>query len=189
VNYFCKNHNNPNSLEQILLNRFQAFLINSGIVSGIQIKFNEEYGVAELHAKVDDKMSNIVDIGYGISLLLPILFEAFMNFTQKNILIEQPEIHIHPKLQCDLISALISVLGNNRIIIETHSPFIIQKLQVMVKNSDFGLKSDDVKIYYFKRGTLGSSISEHVINENGLLQPVFPKGFYDISYDLTRQLM
>lgn len=171
---------------------YNGFLKEYKIISGFKIKHNKEMAIAELLIKDNGRYCNIVDVGYGISLILPILFKAYYSakgFLVNTILLEQPEIHLHPKLQCDLIAAFISTLKKHQIIIETHSPFIVQKLQTMVKKREFGLKSSDVKIYYFKKNMSDVIITEHVIDEDGMLSPFFPKGFYDVSYELTRELL
>jgi len=142
--------------------------------------------------------SNIKDVGFGVSLQLPIFAEALISENTQNkefkngkiLLIEQPEVHLHPNLQAKFIEALIKIGKNNIYFIETHSEHIVRMLQVMVKEKRYGLESKDVSIHYFKKEGMNMVKSKHEINdETGKLMPNFPKGFYDVSYNLAFQLM
>ena len=72
------------------------------------------------------------------------------------ILVEQPELHLHPKLQANLMKIIVEYNDEgreNRFIIETHSEHMLRKVQVMVVKGE--LNKDDVVVYYFdnKDGT------------------------------------
>lgn len=58
-----------------------------------------------------------------------------------------------------------------------------------MKQKKYGITKDDVSIYYFKREQKGSSISKHLIEENGKLSKNFPSGFFDTSYLLAKELL
>ena len=163
-----------------------------GIAEKIEIKKNEEMSILSINVKTKEFWSNLTDVGYGVSLQLPILFQAILseNYTNgQTLLIEQPEVHLHPKLQSNFIETLLSIGPKNSYFIETHSEHMLRKLQVLVKNNSFGITNHDVRIYYFKRGENKFEISEHRILENGILDTVFPNGFYDTSYNLAKDLL
>jgi predicted ATPase len=128
-----------------------------------------------------------------VSLQIPILFQALLSehYTKngQTILIEQPEVHLHPTLQAKFIETLLSIGSKNTYFIETHSEHIIRKLQVLIKNEEFNIKPDDISIHYFRREPLKFKITEHKISDNGKLTPAFPSGFYDTSYSLVKQLL
>ena len=109
--------------------------------------------------------------------------------TGQTLLIEQPEVHLHPTLQAKFIETLLSIGSKNTYFIETHSEHIIRKLQVLIKNKQFDLKPEDITIHYFKREPLKFSITEHKILSDGKLVPSFPNGFFDTSYSLVKQLL
>ncbi len=163
-----------------------------GIANEIKINKDNKIPVVELKAKVKDLWSNITDVGYGTSLQLPILFQIILSNTKsggENILIEQPEVHLHPKLQAQFIETILKFGFNNKYFIETHSEHIVRKLQIMVKNNMYGIKPSDITIHYFRRENEVSHVTFHEILSDGKLNPNFPSGFFDSSYLLAKELL
>ena len=150
-----------------------------------------ETKIVKVKLAEDSIWNNIKDVGYGTALQIPMLFQAILGETAGGelIMIEQPEIHIHPQLQAKFIEVLLNIGPRNKYIIETHSEDIIRKIQVMVKKSEANLNSDDVRIYYFKKAKKNISKPElHTLNQYGKLIPPFPTGFYDSSSNLVKEL-
>lgn len=163
-----------------------------GIADEIKFETAKNIPVVELKAKIREFWSNITDVGYGLSLQLPILFRTIIAgilSENKIIFIEQPEVHLHPQLQAKFIETIIKFGGNSIFYIETHSEHIIRKLQSLVKHSNYDLKKSDVSIYYFKRENAGSLVSKHEIMDDGKLNNNFPSGFFDTSYLLAKELL
>jgi predicted ATPase len=195
---FVSGLNKKNS--QTIIADFTAILSDYGITESVDIR-NTDNSLRELRVKVKDLWSNITDVGYGVSLQLPILFQAMISDTTssgraKNIfrkgqilLIEQPEVHLHPRLQAKFIETLIKIGSNNTYFIETHSEYIIRKLQVLVKEKSYGIDKSDVSINYLRRDSNKFIKTKHQIEENGLLKPNFPAGFFDNSYILAERLI
>jgi predicted ATPase len=184
-------------LSQREFNKKIAFLNEviqkSGIAEEVQIVKNKDLPVLALNVKTKGFWANITDVGYGVSLQLPILFQAILSekFTSniETLLIEQPEVHLHPSLQSKFIDTLLSIGNKNRYFIETHSEHIIRKLQILIKNKEYNLKPEDITIHYFKRTENKFEITNHQIDINGKLNPPFPTGFYDNSYNLVKELL
>ncbi len=170
-----------------------SVLSRSGIAEEVEIIKNKDLPVLALNVKTKGFWANITDVGYGVSLQLPILFQAILSekfsHNKESLLIEQPEVHLHPSLQSKFIEALLSIGNKNQYFIETHSEHIIRKLQVLVKNKEYNLKPEDVTIHYFKRSEKRFDVSVHNIDKNGKLAPNFPSGFYDNSYNLVKELL
>tara|TARA_R110002072_G_scaffold182067_5_gene338250 strand:+ start:11169 stop:12557 length:1389 start_codon:yes stop_codon:yes gene_type:complete len=164
-----------------------------GIADEISLVTDQQLPVVALNVKTKEFWSNITDVGYGVSLQIPILFQAVLSekYTKdgQTLLIEQPEVHLHPTLQSNFIKTLINLGSKNRYFIETHSEHIIRKLQVMVKSDEFKLKPEDVTIHYFKRTPEKFEITNHYIQTNGRMEPKFPDGFFDASYNLIKELL
>jgi predicted ATP-dependent endonuclease of OLD family len=173
------------------LTKFGKILREYGIAEGLEILSPKGLPVSELRIKIKELTSNISDVGYGVALQLPMLFEAFVEEQQfgSTFLIEQPEVHLHPKLQAKFIKTLLSLGDKNSYIIETHSEYLVRMLQVIVKQKLHDTTADDVRVYYFSRGIKKFDISYHKIDSSGRMSPKFPSGFFDNSYSLTKELM
>lgn len=120
------------------------------------------------------------DVGKGISQVLPII-AAVHGERNKLILIEQPEIHLHPKLQADLMDVVIEGLDQteNKYFIETHSENLLLRVQRKVRNHL--LDPRDVQIIYLSKNHKG--ILEPVmigLDDHGRLDKDFPDGFLEL---------
>lgn len=106
------------------------------------------------------------------------------------LLIEQPELHLHPKLQSELavfFNYVISRIGTDRrLFIETHSEHLIRKLQVLIAKGE--LAREKVGVWYFKKVNGVTKVEKMEIDENGLFKNDWPDGFFDDSTDLTMEL-
>lgn len=146
--------------------------------------------------------SNLIDVGFGISQVLPIISEVCMSSLKRHrrtgldvnniILVEQPELHLHPAAQArlaDLFAMCISTNENARFIIETHSEHLISKLQVLIADESCALTADMVQILYVDKNENGEAfVREMKIKENGKFVDEWPSGFFDQGYTLARQL-
>jgi AAA15 family ATPase/GTPase len=119
------------------------------------------------------------DIGFGVSQILPII----MSCLQKNkscILIEQPELHIHPKLQLEIAELFVSSIKQTRpkqLIIETHSENLILRLIKKIREGQ--LSSDEVSVIYVgSENDTGSWIKDITILPSGELSEEWPGGFF-----------
>ena len=180
-----------NQISQENITEFGKVLRNYGIANDFEIISPKNLPVSEFRVKIKELFSNIYDVGYGVALQIPMLFEAFIEEKKygRTFLIEQPEVHLHPKLQAKFIETLLSLGEQNSYIIETHSEYIIRMLQIIIKKKAFNINKDDVRIFYFTRGIEKFEISLNEIDNNGRLLKTFPPGFYDNSYSLTKALM
>ena len=72
---------------------------------------------------------NIADIGFGMSQMLPIITQGIFLDKEQTLLIEQPEIHLHPKMELQIADFLIRLAETGRnVIIETHSDYIKDRI-------------------------------------------------------------
>ena len=117
--------------------------------------------------------------------------EVKYHFEENTIAIEEPEIHLHPSYQSKLAEMFAEAYTkyNIHFIIETHSEYLIRKLQVMVADKEFSLISEDVSLNYVDKREDGTSYNKHIIiKEDGDLTDSFGSGFYDEADALAIQL-
>jgi len=127
--------------------------------------------------------ASILDVGFGISQVLPIIVQSMLS-KNKTLIIEQPEIHLHPKLQADL-GTLIATCSkepfSNQFIIETHSQHLILRLQKLVRQGK--LMPEDVSIIYVDRSAEGSICVELRLDNDGDFIDKWPQGFFEEGYN------
>ncbi|MEI8171877.1 MAG: DUF3696 domain-containing protein [Deltaproteobacteria bacterium] len=144
--------------------------------------------------------SCIKDVGFGISQILPILVDGLISdryewngqyydrseWSYK--FIEQPEIHIHPRLQTELADFFIEGAKKKpcQYIIETHSEHLLLRLLRRIRETTNGeleegqppLKPEDVAVIYAKPTEHGTELMELRISEDGDFIDKWPEGFF-----------
>lgn len=118
------------------------------------------------------------DVGFGISQLLPFIVQSLVS-EERIISIEQPEVHVHPKLQADLGDLLAEAIKEprqNRFIVETHSEHLILRLQRLVYEKK--IKPEDVSVIYVSRGPEGAKAERLRLDEEGDFIDEWPNGFF-----------
>jgi predicted ATPase len=96
----------------------------------------------------------LTDVGFGVSQVLPVIVECFYVPPGSIVIFEQPEIHLHPKVQADLADLLIDAvkaregraLRNCQFIVESHSEHFLRRLQRRV--AEEALPASDVALYF-----------------------------------------
>lgn len=118
------------------------------------------------------------DVGFGISQILPLVVQS-LAATNQIISVEQPEVHIHPRLQADLGDLLIEAIQEprrNQFIIETHSEHLALRLQRRVREKK--LSPNQISVVYVSRGPNGATVQQLRLDEEGDFIDEFPGGFF-----------
>jgi predicted ATPase len=122
-----------------------------------------------------------VNVGFGISFVLPVVLSLLLAKKDRLIIIENPEAHLHPRGQAEMgrLMALAAQTGA-QIIAETHSDHILNGVRVAVKNGD--IAKEDTRIFFFDRKTTDFEQFSHVvpirIDHKGELSE-YPPNFLD----------
>ena len=138
-------------------------------------EFGHELTVRVPHAR---ETRNLTHVGVGVSQVLPILVAGLLADHDTILVFEQPELHLHPKVQALLADFFLSLsIMGKQCIVETHSEHIINRLGLREATSVDPLMRP-AKIYFVERDEEGSSFREVVVNEYGAIAN-WPSGFFD----------
>lgn len=137
----------------------------------------------------------ISDVGFGFSQVLPILVQAAVMPANTTLLIEQPELHLHPQAQTKLAEVFVEASASGRrFLIETHSEHFVRGLQLAVSNGTAAkgptknrLKATDVRFIYVPRAP--QSPKQMPLDIWGQFTEPWPAGFFDEAYQVTMKLL
>lgn len=113
---------------------------------------------------------NFADVGCGTSQILPIIVQSLLVKEKTLIIIEQPEAHLHPKVQAELGSLFvesIKKIEESKYIVETHSEYLIERIRTRIMKEP--KLAEKVAIYYIEQNEkkASSEKTEIIIDSNG----------------------
>lgn len=149
-------------------------------------KLSPYHASIEVRDSVTGVESNLIDVGYGASQVIPIL-HACLSGAEGPLLVEQPEIHLHPRAQGVLAELLCRTSRQRQVIIETHSVHLINRARLLVAQGE--LRSSDVMVVYVSRTRGGSRVHPIPILSDGEFDAQWPEGFFDERYEDTLALL
>ena len=117
------------------------------------------------------------DVGFGVSQVLPALVLLYYVPEGSTVLMEQPEIHLHPAVQSGLADVMLNVarVRNVQIVIESHSEHLMRRLQRRVAEEK--ASSEDVRLYFVSSNKGAAQLSDLRLNEWGEIEN-WPDNFF-----------
>lgn len=121
----------------------------------------------QLQVKVGGQYVNIVDVGYGVNQVLPVLVESVNLDSNKYLLLQQPEVHLHPKAQAALGTFFSTLAGKGKkhFVVETHSDYVVDRIRQEIARGI--VKPADVAFYYFEKKGYETHIHQLDLDKNG----------------------
>lgn len=152
----------------------------------------QEYEV-KVRTKGSKDWVDLPDVGFGISQVLPVLTQCFYAPANSIIIMEQPEIHLHPNAQSALADVMIDVINskengkdrNIQLIIETHSEHFLRRLQRRI--AEDMVSQEKVSAYFATVSRTPAKLEPLQIDMFGSIQN-WPENFFgDEMGDITGQ--
>ncbi|MBI1956742.1 MAG: DUF3696 domain-containing protein [Acidobacteria bacterium] len=124
------------------------------------------------------EFENLADVGYGISQVLPVIAGGYNMDAGSTFIVEEPEIHLHPRAQASL-GDFFAGLYERRVqcILETHSEHLIVRLQKHVASGR--IKAKDLIVHYVHAPGESKEVVTLTIKDDGLFAEKWPRGFFE----------
>ncbi len=132
----------------------------------------------QVQVKMGTKNSNLMDVGYGVSQILPLIVDAQRANSDTMLLLQQPEVHLHPKAQAALGSMIKDWVSKSKktVVVETHSDYLVDRLRLEVKRGH--LKESDVKVFFLEKKGNQTKLYVLAVDSQGNVMNA-PEGYRD----------
>lgn len=143
----------------------------------LEVRQQGRSGRYELLVHRDGVASNLRDVGIGVSQVLPVLVVAHFAAAGSTIVLEEPEIHLHPLAQSVLAELFVEVSRerNVQFIVETHSEHLFRRMQTLVAGRT--VAPGDVAMYFVERKEAAARLRALGLDEYGRVTD-WPKDFF-----------
>lgn len=165
------------------------WLKRAGIAGSLDVvPLSERHYELRISHPVTKEKQNISDVGYGNSQVIPVLVGGYNLEPGAIYLVEEPEIHLHPKAQAELGTFFFELYKRNvQSIVETHSEYLILRLQQFV--ADKKISPNDIVFYYVNPSEDGSkAVSKLELDETGKFINDWPHGFFPERLEEAKRL-
>lgn len=186
-------------------NKIQSFdemvaywLKEMGLIESFEIKQvapnRRDYEVLVKTVGIKDQM-NLTDVGFGVSQVLPVLVQCFYAPQGSTIILEQPEVHLHPSAQAVLADVFIDAINaqnqrgkrhNIQLLIESHSEHFLRRLQrrIAEDTKKKNISPSNTAIYVCEATSSGSILKPLNVDDYGNIKNWPNKFFGDEVGDL-----
>ena len=126
-----------------------------------------------------------MNVGIGTSQVIPVLICGLVSEPGETLLFEQPELHLHPFSQSRLADFFVALALNGRkIIVETHSEYMILRLRYHVLSNH--IKPNQITVNFFENND-GTEVHKGTIDDYGNIE--YPRDFKDETQKLLDELL
>jgi predicted ATPase len=158
--------------------RVNEWLRKLGLASELRFKrISPTQFTVEVKDATTGVVTGLADVGFGLSQILPALVQLQLMAEGGTLLVEQPEIHLHPRLQTELGDVLIESVGAGRqIIVETHSELLLSRIQRRMAEASIDPRL--VSVLYFEMTPMGSVVRQLEFDAFGNFKEPLPMAFF-----------
>jgi predicted ATPase len=166
----------------------KSWLSSAGIASDLKVKhISDRHYEIRIQHPVTKEYQNFADVGYGNSQVLPVLIGGFNLSPNSTFMVEEPEIHLHPRAQAELGDYFLELLRRNvQSIVETHSEHLILRLQQHVASGNISPK--DIGVYYVHANEGKKCIRHLALDSEGAFIDEWPGGFFPERLEEAKKL-
>ena len=182
--------NKPFPKKAPLLDAVNEWLVYMGVADRIDPGEPGKLGYAlKIMPTAQGFTLDLTQVGVGASQVLPILTAGLIAEPGTTLVFEQPELHLHPRVQSRLADFFVSLmLCGKQVIVETHSEYIINRLRYRSVVAEGDLVASQVGILFFENEAGTTKVRNVQMNEYGYIGE-WPKGFFDEGDELAAAIL
>lgn len=180
----------PSTVENTLQFAVLSWVNYMGVAQNIRTIDKGKLG-HELKVSTDrtDVLHDLTHVGVGVSQILPILVLSLLAESGSTLIFEQPELHLHPRVQTRLADFFMSlVLLGKQCVVETHSEYLINRLRYLAATSVGETVSEKVGLFFVEKEHGHSVYRSIKINQYGVIRD-WPSGFFDESETIAAEVL
>lgn len=172
--------------QNYVVNGVSRWLKNMGVADKLEVRQQGRSSRYELIVHRDGVACNLRDVGIGISQVLPVLVVSYFAPKGSTIILEEPEIHLHPLAQSSLAELFVDVSREREIqfLVETHSEHLFRRMQTLIAKQ--AVSSTDAAMYFVRRKGKSAELCALEIDEFGRVKN-WPDGFFGDALGETRE--
>lgn len=159
----------------LLLNAVGVWASDLGVGESVQVVDEGKLGRG-IRVNIDGRERDLTTIGVGVSQLLPVITVVLAAEQNAIVLLEQPELHLHPAIQSRLGEFFANARPDLTIVVETHSEYLITRLRRI--NVNQGGRVPQISFLFAHSGPDGSTIEPLETDSLGDIDE-WPEGFFD----------
>jgi len=157
-----------------------------GLIDSFQVQaVSEGASLFEVHVRKTPQSApvKLTDVGFGVSQILPVIALCYYVPKGSTIILEQPEIHLHPSVQAGLADVFIDAIRVRKIqiVVESHSEHFLRRLQRRIAEGE-ALKNKDVALYFCKFNGSESELDPLDVDPFGNIRN-WPKDFFGNEFE------
>ncbi len=171
-----------------LLNLVTMRLKNLQLIDSFDVRaIDQNERLYEATATIGGMRASLMDVGFGISQVLPVITMLLSAPEGSIVLLEQPELHLHPNAQAALADLMLQAAEtrNLQLIVESHSEHILRRMQRRIAEAESSFATPEkVKAFFCQPGENGSTACEVELDRFGQIANWPDKFLGDISGDI-----
>lgn len=177
--------------EDTLLHAVEAWLQYFDLIERVgTVDYGKLGTFLRIHTGGVDKDLDLTAVGFGTSQVLPIIVQGLLTPRNGLFIVEQPEVHLHPRIQSQLACFFFGLMqAGVQCVVETHSEYIVNQLRLLAADRRHKNLHHQVRIYFANRSPEhGTRLDPIRLKRNGTIDN-WPPGFMDESNRLAKDLL
>ena len=173
------------SSECTLYEALSEWMMHLNVASGVNVDKNNAFGFSVSIRNMEEKFSDIMNVGIGTSQVLPVLISVLLSEPGEILVFEQPELHLHPYSQSRLADLFVEFCKNGRkIILETHSEYFLLRLRYHIVKENY---TNELSTVNFFQNMGGTRVWNANISSLGNID--YPDDFRDETQELLNSIL